>query len=111
MLETFFRPPSMSLDLSLLLHQFRQAGLSGTVPLSRTLPLDATWDALSSFVSSFDPFLVTLFVACDRAMVNVFVLSSGLSNLWELSGYFANKVFGLSSIACLCRPSGRSVWV
>ena len=72
---------------------------------------DATWDALSSSVSCFDPFLVTLFVACDRAMVNVFVLSSGLSNLWELSGYFVKKVFGLLSIAFLCRSSGQSVWV
>ena len=41
---------------------------------------DATWDALSSSVSCFEPFLVTLFVFCDRAMVSVFVLSSGLSN-------------------------------
>ena len=48
---------------------------------------DATWDALSSSVRYFEPFLVTLFVACDRAMVSVFVLSSGLSNfvgtVWE----------------------------
>ena len=36
--ETFFQLPSMSLDLSLLLHQFRQAELSGTMPLSGTLP-------------------------------------------------------------------------
>ena len=72
---------------------------------------DATWDALSSSVSCFDPFLVTLFVACDQAMVSVFVLLSGLSNLWERFGYFVNKVFGLSSIVCLCRSSGQSVWV
>ena len=39
---------------------------------------DATWDALSLSVSCFEPFLVTLFVACNRAMVSVFVLSSGL---------------------------------
>ena len=48
---------------------------------------DATWDALSSSISCFEPFLVTLFVACDRAMVSVFLLSSGLSNflgtVWE----------------------------
>ena len=43
-----------------------------------TLVEDATWDALSSSVSCFDTFLVTLFVACDRAMVNVFVLSHRL---------------------------------
>ena len=45
---------------------------------------DATWDALSSSVSCFEPFLVTLFVACDRAMVSVFVLLSGLSSLWNV---------------------------
>ena len=45
---------------------------------------DATWDALSLSVSCFEPFLVTLFVACDRAMVSVFVLSSGLSSLWNV---------------------------
>ena len=48
---------------------------------------DATWDALSSSVSCFEPFLVTLFVTCDRAMVSVFVFLSGLSNfvvtVWE----------------------------
>ena len=38
MIETFFKPPSMSLDLSLLLHQFRQVELSGMVILSGTLP-------------------------------------------------------------------------
>ena len=64
---------------------------------------DATWDALSSSVSCFEPFLVTLFVACDHAMVNVFVLSSELSHLWEQSGYFVNKVFGLSHV-CAARP-------
>ena len=37
---------------------------------------DATWDALSSSVSCFEPFLVILWVACNCAMVNVFVLSS-----------------------------------
>ena len=76
-----------------------------------TLIGDATWDALSSSFSCFEPFLVTLFVACDCAMVNVFVLLSGLSNLWELSEYFVKKVFGLSSIACLCRSFGQSLWV
>ena len=42
---------------------------------------EATWDALSSSVSCFEPFLVTLFVFCDRATVSFFVLSSGLSIL------------------------------
>ena len=41
---------------------------------------DATWDALALSFSCFEPFLVILRVACDRAMVSVFVLSSGLSN-------------------------------
>ena len=50
----------------------------GALVEDATLVGDATWDALSSSVSCFDPFLVTLFVACDRAMVNVIVLSSGL---------------------------------
>ena len=57
---------------------------------------DATWDALSLSVSCFEPFLVTLFFFCDRAMVAVFVL-------WERSGCFVNKVFGLSCI-CVARP-------
>ena len=73
---------------------------------------DATWDALSSSVSCFEPFLVILQVACDRAMVNVFVLSSvfmiGLSKFaqyvdWmELSSCFFKKVFCQSRV-CVTR--------
>ena len=37
---------------------------------------DATWDALPSSVSCFELFLVILQVACNRAMVDVFVLLS-----------------------------------
>ena len=46
MLETFFRPPSMSLDLSIMFHQFRQAEFLGTLPgtLFRRLS-----DVLSTF--------------------------------------------------------------
>ena len=69
--------------------------VDATLVMDATLVRDAIWDAFSSYVSCFEPFLVTLFVACDCAMVNVFVLSSGLSNLWELSEYFVKKVFGL----------------
>ena len=64
---------------------------------------DATWDALSSSVSCFEPFLVILWVACNHAMVNVFVLSSvimvGLSKFaravdwWELSRCFSKGSF------------------
>ena len=74
----------------------------GALVEDSTLVGDATWDALSSSVSCFEPFLFTLFVACNRSMVNVFVLSSGLSNFWELSGYFVNKVFGLSLVCVAC---------
>ena len=62
---------------------------------------DATWDALSSSVSCFKPFLVTLFVACDRSMVSVFVLSSGLSNFVG-TVCFVNKVFGLLRVCVAC---------
>ena len=79
-------------------HQFCQAESSGDGDLIG----DATWDVLSSSVSCFEPFLVTLFVFCDRAMVSVFVLSSGLSIMWERSGSFVNKVFGLSRV-CVAR--------
>ena len=87
-------PCFQGLLLQGLFHQFRQAELSGTVILSG----DATWDALSSSVSCFEPFLVTLFVFCDRAMVSVFVFSSGLSILGNGLGVLSIRslVFRLS---------------
>ena len=53
-------------------------GIVGDTTLVRdaTRVGDATWDALSSSFSCFEPFIVILFVACNQAMVNVFVLSS-----------------------------------
>ena len=75
---------------------------------------DATWDALSSSVSCFEPLLVILRVACNRAMVNVFVLLSvftvGMSKFspavdwWELSRYFSTRSFVfLQSWVCVVR--------
>ena len=75
--------------------------LSGGIVGDGDLIGDATWDALSSSVSCFEPFLVTLFVACNRAMVSVFVLSSGLVVL-------SIRSFGLSRVcvAGLVKVSG-----
>ena len=50
---------------------------------------DATWDALSSSVSCFEPFLFILWVACNRAMFKVFFflvfLRSACQSWLELS--------------------------
>ena len=39
MLDTFFRPPSMLLDLSILLDPFSQVQVSGTLPGTLLFPL------------------------------------------------------------------------
>ena len=78
------------------------ASLSGEIVGDGDLIGDATWDALSLSVSCFKPFLVTLFVACDRAMVSVFVLSSGLSSLWNVLLVLSIRSLGLSRV-CVVR--------
>ena len=99
MLETFFQPPSMLLDISLLDHQFCQAELSGTVILSGTLP-GTPFLRLSAASSPFwSPFLSPAIAPWSVSLS----CQVGCLILWERSGSFVNKVFGLSCV-CVARP-------
>ena len=99
MLDTFFQPPSMSLDLSLLLHQFLQAELSGTVILLGTLP-GTSFVPLSVVSSPFwSPFSSPAIAPWSVSLS----CRVGCLILWERSGSFVNKVFGQSRV-CVARP-------
>ena len=90
-METFFQPPSMSLDLSLLLHQFRQAEFLGTVILPGTQP-GTPFLCLSSVSSHFwSPFLSPAIAPWSVSLS----CRVGCLILGERSGGFVNKVFGL----------------
>ena len=99
MLETFFQPPSMSLDLSLLLHQFRQAELSGTVILSGTLPGTPFLRQSAVSIPFWSPFFLPAIAPWSVSLS----CRVGCLILWERSGCFVNKVFGISCV-CVTRP-------
>ena len=89
----------MLLDLSLLLYQFHQAELSGTVILSGTLP-GTPFLRLSAVSSPFwSPFLSPVIAPWSVSLS----CRVGCLILWERSGSFVNKVFGISRV-CVTRP-------